>query len=272
MQAVGLLAIAALLALCGSAAPAASPPAGALKSVAVEGTEFVATFTDGRVLRSPDLVGATLTIALDGRTQRVRIDGVERDPDAHVGTVWLHTFSSQGADGIWRNICDPGPDGRRQGFPIAGRVRSGDAGLDPAEPGVFDITCTGGARGKCVRFGYGPWPNPQSTIPPYDLYNACVRMVRADYAGDGKGTTRNGMLIDLYDRFNIQVPDRATSFEFEAGWTKDGAVCVRHVRVKENTSLALLDAAPTLHGLTGDICTEDFARAHGAVLFDRSPL
>jgi hypothetical protein len=59
--------------------------------------------------------------------------------------------------------------------------------------------------------------------------------------------------------------------EFEAGWSPDGAVCVRHVRVKENTSLAALEEKyPQLKGRTGNICTEVFARAHGAILFNRS--
>jgi hypothetical protein len=44
------------------------------------------------------------------------------------------------------------------------------------------------------------------------------------------------------------------------------------VRVKENTSLAALEASgPRLKGRTGAICTEEFARASGAILFVRSP-
>jgi hypothetical protein len=40
--------------------------------------------------------------------------------------------------------------------------------------------------------------------------------------------------------------------EFESGWTADGAVCVRHVRVKENTSLeALAVASPPIEGPAG---------------------
>jgi len=46
---------------------------------------------------------------------------------------------------------------------------------------------------------------------------------------------------------------------------------VRHVRVKENTTLQALEANyPRLAGRTGAICTEDFARANGAILFNRS--
>ena len=52
--------------------------------VEADGTEFKATLADGRVLRSPDLVGARLVIAMGGQAIRVRLDGVERDPDAKI--------------------------------------------------------------------------------------------------------------------------------------------------------------------------------------------
>ena len=97
-----------------------------------------------------------------------------------------------------------------------------------------------------------------------------MRMVRADYSGDGKGTTRDGMLIDLYDVAGIELDTGPSGMDFEAGWTKDGAVCVRHVRVKENTSLDALEKLTSLRGRTGAVCTEQFARAHGAVIFNRS--
>ena len=108
--------------------------------------------------------------------------------------------------------------------------------------------------------------------PAYpDLYNACIQMVRADYGGDGTGTTRNGMIIDLYDDHGIQAPDADHRMAFEAGWTHDGAVCVNHPRVKENISLG--DIAARWHrlaGRTGARCTEETARSLGALLFNRS--
>jgi hypothetical protein len=257
------------------AAPSLGLAQAGLQSIEADGTQFKVTMSDGRVLRSRDLVGATLSIAMGGAIRRIRIDAVETDPGdpAHGKPrgpqVFLHTMSIETADGSFQNICRPGPDGRRQAFPLAGRADA-DATIHPAEAGAFEITCTGGAQGKCVRFGYHPWENAPDGSNGRDLYNACVRMVRADYSGDGKGTTRNGMLIDLYDQHGIQQSDEDASLEFEAGWSKDGAVCVRHVRVKENVTLGKLEALPALHGRTGTICTEEFARAHGAVMFNRS--
>ena len=265
------IAVAAMLAAC---APAFAQSGAALQSVEADGTQFKVTLTDGQVLRSRELVGATLTIAHNGIAYRIRIEAVETDPRTPERgvppdhQVFLHTLSIETADGTWQNVCLAGPDGRRQAFPLAGRVRA-DGTIAPAEPGTFEITCTSGAQGKCARFGYHPWENAPDGSSGYDLYNACIRMVRADYSGS-KGTTRDGQLIDLYDRFGIQKSDEDAALVFEAGWTKDGAVCVRHVRVKENILLEELDALPSLHGRTGAICTEEFARQHGAVIFNRS--
>jgi hypothetical protein len=58
---------------------------------------------------------------------------------------------------------------------------------------------------------------------------------------------------------------------FEAGWTDAGAVCVNHPRVVEHVTLAdITERWPDLEGKTGAICTEEFARALGAMLFNRS--
>jgi hypothetical protein len=245
--------------------------AAGLESIDVEGTQFVARLGDGRVLRSAELVGATLTIAAHGGALRLRIDAVEPDPTVPSGEVLLHTLSYQTSDGEWRNLCDAGPDGRRQGFPLKGRARA-DATLEPAEAGVFELTCTGGAQGKCVRFGYAPWGKTKNGADMLPFYNACVRLVRADYSGDGRGTTRNGQRIDIYDDIGVQQKADDPKDVFEAGFTPAGAVCVNHARVAENVDLAALEkSAPRLAGRVGELCTEEFARRNGAVLFVRSP-
>jgi len=265
------------LALLSAIASSVCARAAQMTSLDVEGAQFKATLADGRVLYSPDLIGATLTVGNGVGAMKIRIDAVERDPGdkargvAPTDSVLLHSFSVQGPNGEWKNLCEPGPDGRRQGFPIAGRAR-GDGVIEAAEPGVFELTCTGGAQGKCVRLGYRPWEKQADGSSMRSVYNACIRLVRADYSGDGKGATRNGQPIDIYDFLGVQSPGNDPAHEFEAGFSPEGAVCVRHVRVKENASLAALEAqTPRLEGRAGAVCTEEFARANGAVLFVRSP-
>jgi ADYC domain-containing protein len=260
-----LIAFLAIAVLTVSLAPQAR--AVEVQSVVVDGTTFAVTLSDGRVMRSADLVGATLTIDIPGGPLRLRIDAVEPDPDAIAKPVWLHSFSVPVADGTWKNLCDADPNGRRQGFPLAFGPRGPDGAMEPAPPGIFELICTAGARGKCVRFGYLPWQDEAMR----NLYNACVRMMRADYCGDGEATTRDGTLIDIYDDRHIQTLDQQSAREFEAGWTAGGAACVRHVRIKENISLDALTArCPRLKYALGAECTEERARSLGASLFNRS--
>jgi hypothetical protein len=271
---VGLGILALTVALPGQ--PAAAEATAHAVGIEAAGTSFKVTLSDGRVLRSPELVGAVLVAAMGEATLRLRIDAVERDPrdkrpDAPVeDAVWLHSFSVAGPDGSWGNLCQAGPDGRTQGFPLAGRARR-DATLEPAEAGVFEIVCSAGAQAKCVRFGYRPWSSAPDGAALLPTYNACVYMVRGDYAGDDRPKTRNGMLIDIFDDRGIQTSDLDPGLAFEAGWAPDGAVCVHHPRVPENVTLEALEGeVPRLVGRTGAVCTEEYARAHGAVIFNRS--
>jgi len=249
---------------------AASPAAAA--SVSVVGSQFRVSLDDRSVLPQEALKGVVLAFGDGaGRQRRLRIDSVERDTRDPAGEIMLYSLSEQDPEsGEWRNACLPDPDGRRLGLPLPGRfTANGD--YEPA-PGKLLITCTGGAEGKCVRFGYKPWGRTPDGTPLLAYYRACVRLVRADYAGDGRGATRNGQPIDIYDAVGVQAPGDDPAYEFEAGFDAKGAVCVRHVRVKENATLAGIEAAnPRLAGRVGDACEEASARAYGAILFVRSP-
>jgi hypothetical protein len=228
---------------------------------------FRVTLSDGTRREREALTGMVLVYQQGAQRIRIRIAGIRQDPTDTTGRRLLHDFRDAASA---EPLCQPAPDGTREGFPIAGRADATGA-IGTAEPGVFEIVCTSGAQGKCVRFGYGPWQGQPDGASMTEIYNACIHMVRADYCGLGEGTTRNGMSIDVYDVHAIQKPENSTSQEFEAGWGPHGAVCVHHVRVKENASLERLAATcPRLAGKLGENCTEASARADGAKLFNRS--
>ncbi len=212
-------------------------------------------------------MGAVLTLGDgSGAQRRIRIDTVEHDARDQLGEVMLYTLSEPDpATGQWRNACNPDADGRRLGFPLAGAFTPD--GRYVAMPGRILITCTGGAEGKCVRFGYKPWRTlPDGTLlQPY--YQACVRLVRADYGGDGEGHTRDGTPIDLFDRIGIQRDEVGPGMTLEAAFGPDGAVCVAHPRLSDSMSLdALVQRYPRLADHVGPTC-DDHAQA---LLFVRS--
>lgn len=246
-------------------------PAVAQGGMAVEGTSFRITAPDGRVLRSPQLAGAVLAVELAGVPLRVRIDAVRRDPAFRGAAVWLHRFSVQQADGRWKHLCEPDAQGRREAFPLAGAIRANGT-LAPADDGRFEIACSAGALAKCLRFGYLPWGFAPDGTPLRAAHDACVLMLRADYAGAGRPATREGTSIDISDRWGIR-PRRPAGrrLPFEAGWNAQGAVCVHHVRIRPLATLAGVKAAsPVLRGKTGAGCTRALALEQGALLFNGS--
>ena len=56
-----------------------------------------------------------------------------------------------------------------------------------------------------------------------DYHQACTRMLRADYCGDGTPHTVDGTLINIYDGIGIQRD--TDDWAFEAEWTTTGARC-----------------------------------------------
>jgi hypothetical protein len=244
--------------LAGAAhAQAPAPAAAPVRPVALtaERGDLRLTLSDGRVMHGAELVGASLTIG----GQQVRIAAAQPDPEDRAGEVWL--FDLRLPDDS--RFCSPAPDGGQWAMPIP----------DASAPAGFGLTCTSGAAGKCVRFGYAPWrmaPDSRTSLAPY--HTACGNMLRGAYGGPERPWTRDGMRIDLYDHIGLQQPFNDPGQRFEAGWTPEGAVCVAHPRVPENGSLADIAAAhPQLAGRTGPVaCTEEAARAAGALVFNRS--
>jgi ADYC domain len=176
----------------GMALAVATPVVATAQALNAVGTEFVLTMADGRVLRSVDLVGATFSIITAGTTVEVTIASVEEDSHAVGGRVFLHHLVVADAAGRRTDLCSPDAEGRSLGFPV------------PDGRGGFDLTCTSGAVGKCIRWGYRPWEEEPGGPPMAALHAACVHMARADYGGAGRATTRAGTLIYWCDRFGVQ--------------------------------------------------------------------
>jgi len=262
-----------LLAACFGSGNGGDATATGLREVTIVGNSFRITLDDGRVLAGRDILGVEFDAEdTDGKSLTIRIDGIELDKLDHTGETVLYDLSTPDPNaGGWKNLCDPGPDGLRMGFPLAGTWTA--TGEHVAEPGRFAITCTAGAIGKCVRFGYKPWATGPDDRSMWDVHQACVRMVRADYYGDGQGHTRTGTRIDFYDRFGIQRDEPAPGMSFEAAWGPDGAVCIAHPRLPDLITLEDLARSSPAHlsGRTGPACSEEWARqTTKAVLFNKS--
>lgn len=266
-----------LTAICVASSAALPSAVDRITSVDVQRTTLRIHFASGRLLQGRELEGATLSLALPGITgnRQVHIQQVVTDPMDPAGEVLLYRMTAlDPATGAAEELCDRDPQGEIWTFPVQGQWDA--QGTRISQQG-FTLTCSSGAQGKCLRWGYQPWKTTAGGVSLEDYHQACVRMVTASYCG-AHGTTRDGMAIDFYDRLGIQQPAASAGhddLQFEAGWTTAGAACVAHTRVPEKITLQQLAAAcPQLQQRLGAaVCTERAARSGvwGKVLiFNRS--
>jgi hypothetical protein len=238
----------------------ARPASGGAERLVVEGTEFVLHLADGRSMRGEALVGTTFVLRTDDRDVAIEIEGLESETSPS-GPVMLYRLATRDpVNGAARSLCNADAKGRRTGFPV------------PDERGGFALTCTSGAEAKCILMGYRPWEERADHVPMRELFRACIHLIRADYGGDNRPTTRDGTTIDIYDRFGLQSPIDP-SMTFEAAWGVDGAVCVARPRIADNVTLQdLARRYPGLRNALGPgTCNDETARDYpGALLFNRS--
>jgi ADYC domain-containing protein len=231
-----------------------------IDNVHLEGGGLVGQQSGGgllpQTLRGADFVGAQFTgvtsaTASAGATPfQARIKGVDGpfgcfDPSCqhHDDTSSTYLYSVEFLDpdpedqGNWYPLCAPlvvdslPPDYRA----VAVAAEWNQQGDRVESTTNFTFGCRSGVIAKCVTWGYRPWdPSNDLTSPNefVDLHEACTRMARADYCGDGAPHTMDGTWIFEWDDVGIQQPPGSDSpgWPFEAAWSRDGAICLSHER------------------------------------------
>lgn len=188
--------------------PLTLPPSTVLKGTAIQGA----------ILTSTDSQGRSLTL---------KIQDVKPDPKDLEGEVYLYTVLYQNTlTSQWQNVCQPDGDGMAKAVPLSGQWDTKGKHIDN---GKVTFGCTDSALAKCVRWGYKPWKTFQGRSLR-DFHQACTRMVRADYCGEGVGHTKDGTRIDVYDQLSIQKRVKNSGMVFEAAWKADGAVAINRTR------------------------------------------
>jgi hypothetical protein len=149
----------------------------------------------------------------------------------------------------WAPLCDNVDRDGRYNLAIAAPGTWGDCPAGTSGPQCggrlssdgFVLSCRDkGAIAKCIdRMGYKPWATANAcdhngtcrdvSLEPY--LESCVRMVRADYCGDGVAHTQDNTEIDVYDGVGKQSRDPNVSWWPEALWSKDGAACMTGYRI-----------------------------------------
>jgi hypothetical protein len=226
-----------------------------LNGTHLNGTLLQGVTGDGRIVSGADFVGATLTGVLSsGQTIDLVVTGFATE-----GGLAYYALAAAG-----RPICGAG--GR--GLFVPGVWDSTGARHDSLAIGGQEVStsysCTDGAIGKCVVWGYEP------SVVGADLHQSCTRMVRADYCGTGVSFTKDGTLIDVFDTHGVEKPTAGdASLVFEAAWTTSGAACVNRTRYEAFAPSGAVELPSCWSGLPRCSSWSD-AQAQGAVLGNAS--
>lgn len=119
-------------------------------------------------------------------------------------------------------VCAPDPDngGSIEALVYEGVYVDMTTGEAKDAPGIMQIACVSGGTGKA-----GLW-----NFLPYNLgleaFETGVRMVRADYCGDGDSYTQPGNQLYLRDVFGMHDFGQAANNTTEAIMSRKGALCL----------------------------------------------
>lgn len=197
-----------------------------LDSAWLQGTEFFGT-QGSSTFRGLDFDQAHFVGMLgDGRTVDLWVASLT--PPAPGDDVWRYLVRYwDTARQEWHPICIRNDRTHAPAIPVLGRwdyrsgVPTGGAKLD--EPGVFTFACEGSAITKCLHMGYKPWASSPDGQGLAAHHQACTRVIRADYCGDGTSYTVDGQWVNVWDNVGIQFDTE--DWYVEAEWDEAGARC-----------------------------------------------
>lgn len=132
-----------------------------------------------------------------------------------------YTFQTLDANGAVVHVCDPTPQGDHSAVPVKDRTVDPATGEAAFRARTLYLACVSGAVGKAYTWGYSP-------SQPADL-TAAIRMVRADYCGDGTSWTTAGTSVQVHDAWGINTFAQASQAN-EAVWTATGLACLSQPR------------------------------------------
>jgi hypothetical protein len=152
---------------------------------------------------------------------------------------------------------DDGPD------VISATIISGEIYLEhskqivDAAPSWITIACLDNAVAKMKFMGYGPnqaFPG-QGTPATVNQRQSTIRMIMADYCGDGVSFTEDGTKLNWENLAETVSPDTAPLWlDVEALWDEDGAICLSNPRL---VTLPEVEAHCTLPTCTPQMVTSE---------------
>jgi hypothetical protein len=202
-----------------------------VSGLALHGSRFSGSTAAGKALYGLDFIGALATVKVQSSdstqspSYTLRFDNIYVDPRTPSGDIFLYDVSYQrSGDATWTSLCVDRSGGAVSAIPILNywNLQTGERIDDPS---FITFACISGAIGKCVRLGYRPWAQVNScatgrcsAVSLKDHHQACTRLIRADYCGNGTSYTLEGTIIELYDELSPNIQKQTMGWNIEAKW------------------------------------------------------
>jgi len=152
---------------------------------------------------------------------KIKIKGVVQSSSQ--SDVYFYKVENEVSPGVYQAACLDGGGNPVDAIALKNSWNP-DTGARLDQSDAITWACRGAALAKAVEWGYRPWVSDDMR----DAHAAAVRMIRADYFGDGVTHTTNGNAIDVSDKWFIQTS--STTWQIEAKWGPNGAVCLNTPR------------------------------------------
>jgi hypothetical protein len=194
------------------------------------------------------LVGWRLVFEIHGHEVKVEIADYEQHPDWVTGTK-VHTYALAydrlpgGTDVPRANVC---PGLALDGTSIvmtAGETYDGESyRVEPNRPGWVAMGCRGHVIAKLKLMGYDPNDDYDSSVAQRQ---AALKMLAADYCGDGSSYTAIGTPLDCEDELGNFEPSWSVGTDHvESAWTDKGATCLTQPRLSSTNPKHICGLGP----------------------------
>jgi hypothetical protein len=225
----------------------------------VDGDELVARRPLSPTLRGVRLIGSVLVLEVDGSlTIPVTIaayEGVESWADGNpVVPAYALVYNDVNDASLTRSVCkgtliDPL---QASVVVLAGdRYDNATKTVQGNQTGWVTLACAGSAAAKMALLGYGPHGDVDGAGTPATVAQrqATLKMITADYCGDGHSYTEDGTPLHWENATGSVTPTEEVGTP-EAIWTANGALCLDTPRVVEPGEVAC--ALPSCDDFTLD--------------------
>lgn len=226
--------------IVGFQAPAGSPGSFSLD---VEDDALVARGPGGVTLRGAALIGAKIFVKRAGQPgpkQLIKILGYEEVTSwaADAPVVATYTLLYPDVEAILgvRSVCNPDP---LDSLVSAVTVLGGETydletkTVHPDRPRWLTLACAGSAAAKMRLMNYGPQSDFDGAGNPATVAQrqATLKMLTADYCGDGHSYTENGTPLK-WENHGGTVVSPGSFGAPEAIWSAAGALCLDATRLE----------------------------------------